>query len=173
LPTTFAFRTVALVAMFAFVAGCLAAVAQAQDAAPVPQHTLIASGAGQVKPTPRDRNDNASIAAAVEKAEAKALPLAVADARAQAQELAGATGVTLGALVSVSNSAPTNGFYGPGFYYGAGGTFGPGKFCGNVRTRHTIVDANGKRHPGKVRTRRMCRVPQSVQRQVSLTFALS
>jgi hypothetical protein len=163
LPTPFALRTVVLVALFAFVAGCLAAVAQAQDAAPAPQRTLVASGTGQAKPTPKDRNDNASIAAAVEKAEAKALPLAVADARAQAQELAGAT---------VSNSAPTNGFYGPGFYYGAAGTFGPGKFCGNVRTRHTTVDANGKRHLGKVRTRRTCRIPQSVQRQVSLTFAL-
>jgi uncharacterized protein YggE len=170
LPTTFAFRTVALVAMFAFVAGCLAAVAQAQDAAPVPQHTLIASGAGQVKPTPRDRNDNASIAAAVEKAEAKALPLAVADARAQAQQLATATGVTLGALVALSNSGTTNGFYGP--FYGASGTFGPNKYCGIIRTRRTIVDAKGNRRPGKVRTRRACRVPNTIQRVVSLTFAI-
>jgi uncharacterized protein YggE len=172
LPTPFALRTVVLVALFAFAAGCLAAVAQAQDTAPAPQRTLVASGTGQAKPTPKDRNDNASIAAAVEKAEAKALPLAVADARAQAQALAGATGVTLGALLSVSNGATANGFYGP-VYYGFNGTFGPGKFCGTIRSRRSTVDANGKRHLGKLRTRRVCRVPPTVQRQVALTFALS
>jgi uncharacterized protein YggE len=169
LLTPFAFRTVVFVAFVAFVAGCLAAVAQAQDAAPPPR-TLVASGTGSVKPVPNDRNRNASIVAAVEKAEAKALPLAVADARGQAQELATATGVTLGALVSLSNSGATNGFYGPVFY--SNGSFGPGKYCGTVRTRSVTVDADGTRRPGKLRTRRVCRVPNLVQRAVSLTFAI-
>ncbi|HMJ37022.1 MAG TPA: SIMPL domain-containing protein [Baekduia sp.] len=170
MPTSFAFRTVALVALFAFAAGCLAAVAPAQDVAPAPQRTLVASGTGSVKPAPRDSNSNASIVAAVEKAEAKALPIAVADARSQAQELATATGVTLGTLVSVSNSGATNGFYGPIFY--SNGSFGPGKYCGNVRSRSVTVDANGKRHLGKLKTRRVCRVPNTVQRVVWLTFAI-
>ena len=173
LPTPFAFRTVALVALCAFVAGCLAAVAQAQDpsaAGPAPR-TLVAAGTGSVKPVPKNRHDNASIAAAVERASVKALPLAVADARSQAQELATATGVTLGTLVSVSNSSATNGFYGP-VYFGTLGTFGPGKFCGNVRSRTSTVDANGKRHFGKFRTRHVCRVPGTIQRNVSLTFAI-
>jgi uncharacterized protein YggE len=172
LPTPFAFRTVVFVALFAFLAGCLAAVAQAQDAASPPARTLVASGAGQVKPAPNDRNSNASIRAAVEKAEAKALPLAVADARAQAQQLATATGVTLGTLVSVSNSGTTNGFYGPVFY-GANGSFGPDRYCGTVRSRSVRVGADGKRHVGKLRTRRVCRVPNTIQRVVALTFAIS
>jgi uncharacterized protein YggE len=173
LPTPVAFRTVAFVALFAFVAGCLAAVAQAQDPTPATPaaHTLVAAGTGSVKPTPNDRNDNASIVAAVAKASAKALPLAVADARSQARELATATGVTLGALVAVSNTSVTSGFYGP-IYYGTLGTFGPGKFCGDVRTRTSTVDANGKRHYGKFRTRHVCRVPATIQRTVSLTFAI-
>jgi uncharacterized protein YggE len=173
LPSSIAFRTVAFVALFAFVAGCLAAVAQAQDPTPVAQapHTVVAAGTGSVKPAPNNRQDNASIVAAVEKASAKALPLAVADARSQAQELAAATGVTLGALVAVSNTSVTSAFYGP-IYYGTLGTFGPGKFCGNVRSRTSTIDANGKRHYGKFRTRHVCRVPATVQRTVSLTFAI-
>jgi uncharacterized protein YggE len=171
LPSPFAFRTVVLVALLAFAAGCLAAAAQAQTVAPAPQRTLVASGTGQVRPAPKDRNSNTSIRAAVEKAEAKALPLAVADARKQAQELATATGVTLGPLVAVSNGASTNGFYGPIFY--ANGSFGPNRYCGTIRSRKVTVDANGKRHLGKLRTRRVCRVPTTVQRVVSLTFALS
>jgi uncharacterized protein YggE len=173
LPTPFAFRTVAFVAFVAFFAGCLAAVASAQDPTPATPavHTLVAAGTGSVKPAPKDRNDNASIVAAVAKASAKALPLAVADARSQARELATATGVTLGGLVAVSNTSVTSGFYGP-IYYGTLGTFGPGKFCGDIRTRTSTVDANGKRHFGKFHTRHVCRVPATIQRTVSLTFAI-
>ena len=67
-----AFRAVAVLAIFAFVAGCLAAVANAQ--APVPttqQRTLVAVGTGTINVTPKDRNDNASIVAAVTAARAR------------------------------------------------------------------------------------------------------
>jgi Protein of unknown function (DUF541) len=174
LPTSLVFRTVASLAILAFVAGCLAAVAGAQAPAPAaaPQRTLVAVGTGTVKVTPKDRNDNASIAAAVDAAEAKALPAALTDAREQAAELAKAAGVTLGAVVSLSNAPTTGGgFFGP--YYPVGGTFGPGKYCGTIRTRSSRIGKDGKRHFGKLRSRRVCRVPASVQRSVQLTFALA
>jgi uncharacterized protein YggE len=171
-PTTFAFRAVATVAIFAFLAGCLAAVASAQEPVPQPQRTLIAAGQGAVKVTPKDRDSNASIVAAVNAANAKALPLAIKDARTQAAQLATAAGVTLGALVTVSNSAPVTGpFYGP--YYPVTGTFGPNQFCGKVTTRPSHIDKSGKRVFGKPRTRRTCRIPATIQRSVQLTFALA
>jgi hypothetical protein len=173
LPTQTAFRTVLAVALAAFVAGCLAAAANAQAPAPAaPARTLVSVGTGTIKVTPKDRTSNPSIVAAVEAAETKALPAALAEAREEATKLAAAAGVTLGPLVSLSNTATSNGGYFVGPYYPTTGTFGPGKFCGNVRTRSVTVGKDGKRHLGKIRTRRTCRIPSVVQRSVQLTFAL-
>ncbi|HWH95093.1 MAG TPA: LuxR C-terminal-related transcriptional regulator [Baekduia sp.] len=168
LPTPFVFRTVACVAILAFAAGCLAAVANAQEAS-APQRTLVATGTGTVKVTPKDRTSNASIVAAMDAAEEKALPAALKDARAEAAELAAAAGVTLGPIVSYANSI------GGGFYFGSyqTGSFGPGKFCGNIRTRSSRIGKDGKRHVGKFHTRRVCRFPSTLQRSVQLTFALA
>lgn len=173
MPTQTAFRTVLAVALAAFVAGCLAAAANAQAPAPAaPARTLVSVGTGTIKVAPKDRTSNASIAAAVEAAETKALPAALADARDEATKLASAAGVTLGPLVSLSNTATgTSGFF-VGPYYPTTGPFGPGKFCGNVRTRSVTVGKDGKRHLGRVRTHRTCRIPSVVQRSVQLTFAL-
>ena len=121
-----AFRAVAVLAIFAFLAGCLAAVANAQAPAPTTQQrTLVAVGTGTIKVTPKDRNDNASIVAAVKDANDKALPAALTDARTQATQLAAAAGVTLGPVISLSNSGTSAAgvFYGP--YYGVDGSFGP------------------------------------------------
>lgn len=169
-----AFRAVAVLAIFAFVAGCLAAVANAQ--APVPttqQRTLVAVGTGTINVTPKDRNDNASIVAAVRAANDKALPAALTDARTQATQLAAAAGVTLGPVISLSNSGTSGSgvFYGP--YYSVVGTFGPNRFCGTVRTRSSSVDKRGVRHYGRVKSHRVCRVPSVIQRSVQLTYALA
>lgn len=169
-----AFRAVAVLAIFAFVAGCLAAVANAQ--APVPttqQRTLVAVGTGTINVTPKDRNDNASIVAAVRAANDKALPAALTDARTQATQLAAAAGVTLGPVISLSNSGTsgTGVFYGP--YYSVVGTFGPNRFCGTVRTRSSSVDKRGVRHYGRPKSHRVCRVPSVIQRSVQLTYALA
>jgi uncharacterized protein YggE len=53
-PTPFAFRTVALVVIVAFVAGVLAAAANAQEAASAPPRTLVAAGVGTIPVTPED-----------------------------------------------------------------------------------------------------------------------
>jgi hypothetical protein len=172
LPTPLALRTVVVVALFAFIAGCLAAAASAQAPATTPERTLVASGLGSAKVTPKDRTSNASIVAAVEAAETKALPAALSDARDQATQLAAAAGVTLGPLVSLTNAGTAGGvFYGP--YYPSTGSFGPGRYCGNIRTRSVTVGKDGKRHLGKLHTRRTCRIPPVVQRSVQLTFALA
>ena len=157
-----------------YLAGCLAAVANAQ--APVPttqQRTLVAVGTGTITVTPKDRKDNASIVAAVKDANDRALPAALGDARTQATQLAAAAGVTLGPVISLSNSGPSAGgiFYGP--YYGTVGTFGPNRFCGTVRTRSSTIGRDGRRHYGRLKSHRICRVPSVVQRTVQLTYALA
>src|SRR6185295_18664352 len=100
---------------------------------------------------------------------------AIATAREEAQRLAAAGGLTLGPLVSVSEPEPSPFFGGPvGSAYGAEGTFGPGRFCGQIRTPIRRRDARGVlRNTGRVRTRFGCRVPGEVAQTVSATFAVS
>jgi hypothetical protein len=133
--------------------------------------TIVSVGAGQVTVAPQDRTSNDSIAAAVHDAYAAALPKAVSDARDDAAELAKAAGVSLGELLTISN-APIQAFYGP-FFGPQLGTFGPGKFCGNVRRAIVHTDQAGRRRVTGFRTRHTCRVPSSVTRQVTLTFAIA
>jgi uncharacterized protein YggE len=170
--TSLTFRAVAAVALVAFLAGCLAAVSQAQAPAPAPpQRTLVSAGTGQVRVTPKDRQDNASIAKAVDDADAKALPAAIADAKQEAQELATAAGVTLGTLLSISNTVAQPGYFGP--YYGINGTFGPGRYCAQIRTVRFVKGKDGKRHRVTTPKHKVCRVPPFVTRQVQLTYALT
>jgi len=147
----------------------LAPAASAQ--LPVLDRTIVATGVGQVKPAPQNRHDNASIAAAVKAAYTAALPKAIAEARGDAADLAQAAGVTLGQLVSVSN-VPAQPFYGP-FFGPEQGTFGPGKFCGNVRSPVFRRDKSGRRRLSGFRTRHTCRVPGTISRSVTLTFAIA
>lgn len=154
--------------LLAGVVAGLAFPAAAGAQAPAPA-TVEAYGTGAVKPAPKDEKSNTSIAASVQVALDKALPRAVADARAQAQELARAAGLTLGALTAVSNESQPSPFFSP---FGQEGTFGPGRFCGTVRTpRYRTVD--GKRVRVGTRTRRTCRVPATVTRTVKLTYSAS
>ena len=117
--------------------------------------TLTASGVGEADVSPADRNDEASIRAAVEAANAKALPLAIADARTRAAALATAAGVTLGPLVAISDSGQPN--YGP--FYLSRGTFGNGRFCGQVRNTRVVVRDGRRRRVRAPGTHRVCRVP--------------
>ncbi|WP_027007796.1 SIMPL domain-containing protein [Conexibacter woesei] len=169
-----AFRAVAVLAIFAFLAGCLAAAANAQAPAPTTQQrTLVAVGTGTIAVTPKDRNDNASIVAAVRDANDRALPAALTDARTQATQLAAAAGMTLGPVISLSNSGTSTAgvFYGP--YYGVAGSFGPNRYCGTIKTRSSRIGRDGKRHYGRLKSHRVCRVPAVIQRSVQLTYALA
>src|SRR5689334_23351598 len=135
---------------------------------PTPDGTVAAQGVAAVKVVaPKDRRHEAPIRAAVEAAENKALPRAIADAREHAAQLARLSGLTLGAIVSISDvpSSP----YGP--FFGAYGSFGPDRFCGTVRTTVFKRDKAGKRVRVGTRTRHTCRVPSIVTSTVTVTFA--
>ena len=147
------------------IAVLLPASAGAQQ--PAPARTVEASGVASVKvQAPKDRTHEAPIRAAVEAAEDKALPRALADARSKAADLAKLSGLTLGAIVSVSDVATSP--YGPFGYYG---TFGPDRFCGTIRTGVFKRGKDGKRHRVGTRTRHTCRVPSTVTSTLSVTFS--
>jgi hypothetical protein len=146
------------------VAVLLPAAAHAQT--PAPDRTVQATGVASVKvKAPSDRTHEAPIRAAVEAAEEKALPRAVTEARSKATELAKLSGLTLGAVVSISDSGTSP--YGPFFY----GTFGPDRFCGTIRTPVFKRGKDGKRHRVGTRTRHTCRVPPTVTSTITVTFA--
>jgi hypothetical protein len=146
----------------------LAVVATAQAQQPPPARTVTAVGTASVKAlAPSDRKHEAPIRAAVEAAEAHALPRAIGAARDQAADLARLSGLTLGAIVSISDGPSSP--YGP--FYGFYGTFGPDRFCGTVHTSIFRRDKNGKRVRVGSRSRRTCRVPATVTSTVTVTFA--
>jgi hypothetical protein len=145
-----------------------ASTAQAQS--PAPERTVTAQGLASVKVVaPNDRKHEGPIRAAVEAAEAKALPRAMAAAREKATELARLSGLTLGAIVSISDAQTSP--YGPfGFY----GTFGPDRFCGTLRIAVFRTDTTtGKRKRVGFRARHTCRVPSTVTSSLTMTFAAS
>ncbi len=130
--------------------------------------TLSASGLAQAEVKPENRKSETSIREAVRAARAQALPLAIAEAKRRAQELATAAGVTLGALVSISEGGQ-NGFYLPYQF----GSFGYDKYCGQVANYKT-VRRNGRRVRVRVKgTHRVCRVPREVYATATVTFAIS
>jgi len=143
-------------------------VSAAHAQQPAPERSVAAQGAASVKVVaPKDRQHEGPIRAAVEAAEAKALPRAVADARAKATELAKLAGLTLGPVISISDS-PTS-IYGP--FFGFYGTFGPDRFCGTIRTPVFKRNKAGKRVRAGTRTRHVCRVPPTVTSTVTVTFS--
>ena len=131
--------------------------------------SVTAIGSAMATVTPAAQTD-ASIKAGIADAQAAAGPRAVAAAKAEAQRLATAAGLTLGALVSVTEQ-PQSPYFGP-FPYGIDGTFGPGKWCGTIRTPILKkVKGGGRRRTGRYRTAHGCRFPHQVQTNVSATFA--
>ena len=157
-------KSVSLVTVaFALLATAPAAHAQTPS-------TLSATGLAQADVKPENRNSETSIRAAVKAARGQALPLAIADGKRRAQELATAAGVTLGALVALSDSGGQN-----GYYYGpyVNGTFGYDKYCGQVANTKTVT-RNGRRVRVRVKgTHRVCRVPREVFATTTVTFAIS
>jgi uncharacterized protein YggE len=143
------------------------------DAQAPPAKAVTTSGIGSASVKPKDRKSNASIKEAVEAADAAARPKAITAARERATELAQAAGLTLGGITSVSEASQFP-YYGPfGGPYALQGTFGPGKFCGTIRSSHIKRDSNGnvRRVPGK--RRRVCRFPSTLNVSLTVTFAAS
>lgn len=131
--------------------------------------TLSASGVAEGSVKPEDRDSETSIREAVAAARAQALPAAIANAKTRAQELATAAGVTLGALVALSDSGGQSGYFQPYAY----GTFGPDRYCGQVPNYRTVT-RNGQRRRVRVKgTHRVCRVPSRIYATATVTFAIS
>jgi Protein of unknown function (DUF541) len=148
---------------------CVLSASSAQAQSPAPARTVAAQGVASVKVVaPKDRKHESPIRAAVEAAEAKALPRAIASARENASELARLSGLALGSIVSISDAQTSP--YGP--FFGFYGTFGPDRFCGTVRTAVFRTDKKtGKRKRVGSRSRHTCRVPSTVTKSVTVTFA--
>lgn len=132
--------------------------------------TVTALASAAVKVQRPASLSSATIGRAVEAAREKSGPAAVRNAREEATRLAAAAGLTLGALQSVAEQSPSP--FGPFGGYGLDGTFGPGRYCGRIRTAVFKRDARGRRvFQRRFRTRFGCRVPPTVTTTVSVTFA--
>jgi uncharacterized protein YggE len=146
----------------------------AADAQAPPAKSVTTVGIGTASVKPKDRKSNASIKEAVEAADASARPKAISSARERATELAQAAGLTLGGITSVSEASNGFPYYGPfSAPYALQGTFGPGKFCGTVRTAHLKRDSNGRTRRVLGKRHRVCRVPPTVTVSLTVTFAAS
>ena len=143
----------------------LPATASAQDG-----RTVTAIASASVRVVRPAHLSSATIGRAVEAARAKSAPAAVANAREEATRLAAAAGLTLGELQSVAEQAASP--YGPFSGYGLDGTFGPGKYCGTIRTAIFKTDANGRRvFQHRFRSHFGCRVPSTATTTIAATFA--
>ncbi|MFL5864162.1 MAG: SIMPL domain-containing protein [Solirubrobacteraceae bacterium] len=128
--------------------------------------SVTATGTGQSKVTPTNRNSNASIKTAYDAAKRAAISGAIADARRNALAYAKAVGLTLGTVLSVSD-VQTNGYYGPGEYFGP---FGPDQFCGTIRQPIFKRVANKRKVVGTKKVHR-CFVPGVAYTTLSLTYS--
>ena len=151
----------------------LAPSATAQAPAPAAANTVTAIAAGRVAVDRDVAQNSKAIGAAVEAARSRAVRRAIANVREEAARMAAAGGVTLGALQSVAEVQP-NPFFGGqiGGAYGGDGTFGPGKFCGTIRTAVRRRDASGRLRTVRTRAHFGCRIPGEVVQNVSATFAV-
>lgn len=149
---------------------CAAPASAQTPASPSLQpNTITVTGSATVKPKPENRKSSTSIAAAVEAAEQAAVPLALTDGRTRATELARLAGMTLGSLLAIADApASPYGYFGP---FGQEGTFGPGRYCGTVRTPVFRTTKSGRRKVVRFRKRHTCRVPTRVSASFTMTFA--
>ena len=159
---------------FALAAATLAALVAAAPAAAAdpPAHSVTAIASSEVQVPQNTAKNDAAIAAAVAAALDKAAPDAIARAKIEAQKLAAASGWTLGEMTNVSELPPSP--FGPYGNYGQDGTFGPGKYCGTIRTPIFRKGKNGRRiFTRKFRSHYGCRIPAEVTATLSATFAAS
>jgi hypothetical protein len=151
----------------AIVLALLPALTAAAD--PPPARSITALATANIDIDKHVAQNDAAIKAAIDAARRKAGPAALTAAQAEAQRLAAAAGFTLGALISVAELPPSP--FGP-FSYGLDGTFGPGKWCGTIRTpifRHTKSGRRVFTH--RFRKHHGCRVPAEASTTVSATYA--
>lgn len=114
---------------------------------------------------PRNRRDNRSIGQALSAARLAVTPEAATTARGQVETAARSAGLTLGAIVSISEQRQ------PYPYDAALGSFGPGRFCGIVRRAvfRRDPDTGRSRVVRRVRRRR-CQFPRTFSLRLEATY---
>lgn len=135
--------------------------------------TVGAIGTASVEVEPANAERNRSIKRAVISARQTATSEAAAAARHNAQTLAGAAGLTLGSIVSVSESAPAGllAVLDPSFHDASIGTFGPGQFCGYIRNSVVRRDpATGRPYVVRVVRKRKCRAPREYDASLEVRY---
>lgn len=163
-------RSLALAPMLAVLAVAVPAAAQAQ--AVTGTQSVTATGTAEIKVVPTNRHSNASIAAAVATAQKLAVPGALTAAHANALLYAQDAGLTLGAVLAVSD-VQTGTIFAGGPIVAPGveiGPFGPGKYCGTER--RPVFKRVGKREK-LVRTKKVhsCYVPGFASSTLTVTYS--
>ena len=154
--------------------GATAALAAAPVAAAAEQsvtaagQSVTATGTGQSRVHPTNRHNNASIVSAYDAARHAAIGTALSQAHEYAVDYAKAVGMTLGSVVSVSD-AQTNGYYGPGPFFGP---FGINQFCGTLR-QPVFKKVNGRRRIVRTKKVHRCIVPQFAFVTLTVTYSAS
>ena len=145
---------------------CVVAVLAAAPALAAQTNIITATGTGQARVLPQDRHSNASIETAYEAARKASIGMAFTDARGFAADYARGAGLTLGALLSVSDQQ-NGGFVGPGAFFGP---FGPGQFCGTI---HQPIFKRVKHREKLIRVEKVyrCFVPRFAFTTLTLTYA--
>jgi hypothetical protein len=132
--------------------------------------TVTATGSAETAVKPADRKSDASIRAAVDAAKKAGIAGALKEAHEYALLYAGATGLTLGSIVSVSDAQSglnsTFGPYGGPFF----GPFGPGHYCGSV-PQPVFKTVNHKRKLVRVKRVRRCFVPAFQETALTVTYS--
>jgi hypothetical protein len=164
-------RTLTAATLGALAAGAAFAVFAPASGGPPPTEppapelrTVVARGTAVALVREPAHRSNRTIERAVQRARRAAFPKAVAKARAEAQALANAAGLRLGGPIGIARDAAPLGYWEPDT-----GRFGPGRWCGTIRTRRTVTLSDGTEDRVTV-SRRACPVPRDQSARVTVTF---
>jgi uncharacterized protein YggE len=150
----------------------IGALSTATPALADPAKSVTATGNGVEKVVAKNAHSNSSIQAAVDAARKLGVKDAIKEAHEYALQYAQATGLTLGAVISVSD-AQSNGIgyayggYGP---FGPFGPFAPNQYCGTVR-QPVFKVIGGKRKLQRFKKVHRCFVPPFESTTLTVTYS--
>lgn len=149
--------------------GIVAGLIWAAPAVAASSSTVTATGTKLVRVVPSNRKSNASIAAAVAAAQKAGISGALAAAHENALSYANASGLTLGAVISVTDVQSNGNSFGP-FGGGFFGPFAPDQYCG-IERRPVFKVVNKRRKLVRVRKFRTCVVPPFEATTLTVTYS--
>jgi hypothetical protein len=165
-------RTLTAATLGALAAGAAFAVFAPASGGPPPTEppapelrTVVSHGTALALVRKPAHRRNRTIERAAQRAKRAAFPKAVAKARAEARALAKAAGLELGGPLGIARDSAPLGYWEPDT-----GRFGPGRWCGTIRTRRTVTLSDGTEDRVMV-SRHRCQVPRDQSVRVTVTFA--